>query len=519
MRNTLNRYFLVVVLLALGSGIRWRAVAHAGDVGVGRRAGGIVEIDPLSAVAGSTEVRSLSMLEGSPGPMQIRALSNGAVLGNGVANAEGQYAISLAAPLMIGQGIQAVNTAKQFFSSGIIVKTSDLPVIDEPVGSGTSLIRGWGTPGHHIRIRDAVTNDILSPSSGPLPSDGHWAIVLNSPLPLFHAIRAEDLQLGQAGKAVSVLDLLTKASLLPVSCPSGAGPAVASGFAAQTFRCGLPHPRGLAVRNTGEVFVVAGTAPIDPGFALLPAGVFKFSSPSTPTGAGDIELFSPVNGTAVKIGPGGVFGNDLFVSRPRLFNIRGRTLLGPDEGEIFRVNLTSGNREATVFSRLLELAPTGIVFDPASNGLVMSSFIGSRISRITDSGIPPTLLTELSGVHGLACGPCPGGDCLYAAQPSSGKIFRGPASGGSPTPFITGLASPVDVALGPGGAFGSYLYVTDAGRGEVRRYNTADGTQVDAAAFVSGMQAPFGLDFHPNGSALFVSDYKTGTIVRILPHP
>jgi hypothetical protein len=518
MRTILNRYFPFVVLLACFSAVQWNAVVHAGDVGVGRRAGGIAEIDPLSAVAGSTEVRSMSTLEGSPGVMQIRALPNGAVLGNGVANAEGQYAISLAAPLVVGQGIQAVNTTKQFFSSGIIVKASALPIIDEPVASGAVLIRGWGTPGHHIRIKDAVTNATLGPSSGPLPSDGHWTITLNSPLPLFHAIRAEDVELGQAGKAVSVLDLLTTASRLPASCPSVPGPSVVAGFTARTFRCGLPHPRGLAVRNTGEVFVVAGTAPIDPGFALLPAGVFKFSPPAALTGAGDIELFSPVNGTAVKIGPGGAFGNDLFVSRPRLFNVRGRALLGPDEGEIFRVNLASGNREATVFSRLLELAPTGMVFDPASNGLVMSSFIGSRISRITDGATPPTLLTDLSGVHGLACGPCPGGDCLYAAQPSSGKVFRGPAGGGSPTPFITGLGSPVDIALGPGGAFGSYVYVTDAGRGEVRRYNSANGTQVDAGAFVSGMQAPFGLDFHPNGSALFISDYKTGTIIRIAPN-
>jgi DNA-binding beta-propeller fold protein YncE len=222
----------------------------------------------------------------------------------------------------------------------------------------------------------------------------------------------------------------------------------------------------------------------------------------------------------VKIGPGaGAFGQDLFVARPRLFNVRGRVLIGPDEGEIFRVNLSAAPPEATVFSRLLEMGPSGLAFDPTSNTLVASSFLGGQLLRVAASGAAPTVVANLSGIQGLAFGPCPTGTCLYAAQPSGGQILRMPAAGGAATPFVTNLVSPVDVAFGPGGAFGSSVYVTDAELGQVLRYDSATGKPIDPLPFVSGLRAPFGLAFRVNGSALFVTDYETGAVVQISPVP
>src|SRR5262245_9635032 len=44
---------------------------EAGDIGVARRTGGIAEIDLVSAVAGSTVVRSLPSQEGAPGTIRV----------------------------------------------------------------------------------------------------------------------------------------------------------------------------------------------------------------------------------------------------------------------------------------------------------------------------------------------------------------------------------------------------------------------------------------------------------------
>lgn len=501
-------------------------LVQAGDVGVGRRTGGIAEIDPLSAVAGSTEVRSLPTQQGAPGPIRVREPATGAILGNGMANAEGQYAIPLSSPLVTSQIIQAENTRKNFFSSGIAVMTEAAPAIEEPVQAGTKTIRGRGTPGHRVKILNAVTGAVLGGPSAPVLSNGRFTIQLTRPLSLFHTIQADDIAPGLLGKLVPVLNLPAAAVRLPVNCPSAAGPASVNGFTTRNFRCGLPRPRGAVVNAAGKVFVVAGTVPEDPGLAIPPAGVFEFTPP-VGAGAAGIQLFAPVNGIAVKIGAGGsVFGQDLFIARPRLFNVRGSVLIGPDEGEIFRVNLSSALHEATVFTRLLEAGPSGMAFDPTSNSLVVSSVFGDQLMRVTASGTMPTVVANLSGVQGLTFGPCSGAgtcsgsaSCLYAAQPSSGQILCSPSGSGLFSPFITNLDSPVDVTFGPGGAFGSYLYITDAGRGNLLRYNVQTGKPVDATPFISGMQAPFGLAFRANGQALFVTDYLTGAVVQISPVP
>jgi hypothetical protein len=71
----------------------------------------------------------------------------------------------------------------------------------------------------------------------------------------------------------------------------------------------------------------------------------------------------------------------------------------------------------------------------------------------------------------------------------------------------------MDVAFGTGGAFGTDLYVTDAGNGKILRINSS-GKQT---TFASGLKAPFSLVFRASPPALFVTDYLDGSVVQFTP--
>src|SRR5258705_11888543 len=66
LKTKLPDFFLISLALATVLSTLPPPAAKAGDVGVGRRTGGIVEIDLVSAVNGSTVVRSLPPQEGAP---------------------------------------------------------------------------------------------------------------------------------------------------------------------------------------------------------------------------------------------------------------------------------------------------------------------------------------------------------------------------------------------------------------------------------------------------------------------
>jgi DNA-binding beta-propeller fold protein YncE len=513
-------YLLLLVLFAL-AGVLAAALpraAEAGDAGVGRRMGGIAEIDLVSAVNGSTVVRSLPTQEGAPqgfgalsDVIRILDLATGVALGNGNTSADGQYAVVLPnKPLVTGQGIQAFNVTRGFYSSGVTVSVAQPPAIDEPVLPGAVLIKGRGTPGSSIQIRHAVTGALLGTGivvAAFGPTNGTFSIKLNRSLPLFHSIQAVDVTKGRTGRTVPVLNLLTGHSSLLPAC--GVNQAMNGGFLRKTFSCGLPRPRGVTLDANGNPLIAAGTAPLDPGYALLPAGLFRLV-PAT----GALSLFAPVNGVALKRGPGGAFGADVFVVRPRFFNVRGKVLVQPGEGEIFRVNVT--NSQIQVFTRLFEFAPTGMAFggvgSPFPNELLVSNFLEAGLRRIKATGSISTF-TKLSGLQGLAFGPGGAfGSDLYAAQPGSGGILR-IAANGIAASFATGMTSPMDVAFGIGGAFGTDLYVADAGGGKVLRIESA-GKQT---TFASGLKAPFGLAFRASPPALFVTDYLDGSVVQFTP--
>jgi hypothetical protein len=502
--------FIVASLLAAA---RPESV-EAGDVGVARRTGGIAEIDLVSAVAGSTVVRSLPSQEGAPGTIQIINVTAAAnvVFASAPATPDGQYEVVLPNRLVAGQRIQAFNDTKDFYSASIVVSTAQPPSIKEPVSQGAVQITGYGTPGSTIQIRNAITNALLGTGTvAPAPSNGTFTIALSPPLRLFHTIRAHDTTRGLTGKNVSILNLLTTHVPLKSSC--SVTQVLMGAFTRKTFACGLPRPRGVMLDSIGNPLIVAGSAPLDRGYSLLPAGLFRLAPPTGNPPTAALSLFAPVSGVALKRGEG-AFPTDVFVARPRLFNVRGRVSVQPGDGEIFRVHPTTG--AISVFTRALNFAPTGIAFPPPGSpflgNLFVTDFFGAGLRRIGPTGVISTL-ANLPGLQGLAFGPGGNfGTLLYTAQTSRGQILRISTTGAS-TVFATGMISPMEIAFGPGGAFSTDLYVADTGGRQILRVNSSGGKTV----FATGIDA-FGLVFRATPPALFVTDYLSGHIIQFTPN-
>lgn len=508
---------LVVVSLlaaALPDGV------EAGDVGVARSTRGIVELDLVSTVAGSTVVRSLPSQEGAPGTIRIINVTPNAnvVLASGLASSDGQYAVVLPNRLVVGQRIQAFNATKGYYSSTVVVSAAQPPAIDEPVLRGATKITGLGTPGSTIQIRNAITNIVLGTGTvvtAPGSANGTFSVTLSAPLRLFYIIRAIDDTKRLTGKNVSILNLLTSHVLLKLSCSvSQVG---IGAFTKRTFACGLPRPRGVMLDSVGNPLIVAGSAPLDRGFSLMPNGIFRLAPPIGVPPTAALSLFAPVSGVALKRG-GGAFPPDVFLVRPRIFNVRGKTLVRPDDGEIFRVNPTSG--VTSVFKRTLNFSPTGIAFPPAGSpflgNLFVTDFFGVGLRRIEPTGVISTL-ANLPNLQGLAFSPGGAfGPGLFVSQPSSGRILRVSTTGAF-TVFAaaTVMKSPMEIAFSPGGAFGPYLYVADAESGSILRVNSSR----QVTPFATGLGAPFGLVFRTTPSpALFVTDYLSGNVIQFTPN-
>lgn len=482
------------------------AWAPAG-AGKGRRLVGIAEIDPLSAVAGSSEARSFPSMEAEPGKIEIRDVLNGIVLGSARTRRDGSYRVRLDAPLVSGQIIQAFNITRGYCSSGAEVGAAAPPRIDGPLKAGAKVVKGRGTPGHMIELVNAVTGATIgSPVVVATSGEGSFEITVD-PLPLFHAVRAEDTVTGLSSDSVPVLGL-SRANLLPrETCVAKLGTQAVSGTST-ILDCRLQHPRGLAVGPDGAAYVVAGSPPSDL-VAATPLGVFRLDLATK-----ELSLFAAVHGVQLELRlSDALFESGIYVARPRVHFVRKAVALERGDGEILRVDATTGQVE--VFARLLDLAPTGLAFDAPSGSfgghMLVSGYFGDEIARISPSGGVSVLAVNLPGVAGLAvdeAGVFGGGD-LFAAQPSSGSILR-IDSAGYATQFASGLISPTGVAFGPGGAFGTDLYVADAGAGAIAKVSASG----SVAPFATGLGAPVDLAFSPDGVTLFVTDYAKGRLIR-----
>ena len=79
--------------------------------------------------------------------------------------------------------------------------------------------------------------------------------------------------------------------------------------------------------------------------------------------------------------------------------------------------------------------------------------------------------------------------------------------------FATNLSDPFDLIFGPGGAFGSYLYVSHCDSGKISRVDSNG----HVTTFVSGLSEPSGMVFGPGGafgSELFVAQ-EAGVVSKI----
>lgn len=102
---------------------------------------------------------------------------------------------------------------------------------------------------------------------------------------------------------------------------------------------------------------------------------------------------------------------------------------------------------------------------------------------------------------------------LFSADSTGGRIMRSSAVdlllNRPPSPFITGLTVPVGLAIDSQGR----LYVSEAGLGNIRRYDSS-GTFLDI--FASGLSVPLFLEFDAADN-LYVAENGTGRLTKITP--
>lgn len=167
--------------------------------------------------------------------------------------------------------------------------------------------------------------------------------------------------------------------------------------------------------------------------------------------------------------------------------------------------------------------PRGAMFGPQLNGFPNVFFVVekslNRVSVAPPGGTPTPFATGLATPVDLAAprnGGTPFGNFLYVAESSANRISR-ISNTGAVTPFASLPAAPKRLAFSDvagGSAFGDLLFVTLA-NGEVRKID-ATGTVLPCA---SGFTSPTGLVFGPGGSSrttvLYVADSTANTISKV----
>jgi sugar lactone lactonase YvrE len=143
----------------------------------------------------------------------------------------------------------------------------------------------------------------------------------------------------------------------------------------------------------------------------------------------------------------------------------------------------------------------------AAVGDILESNQGLIIRFTLAGGTPGTFTQGLSNPKGLAFD---GNGHVFVADASRGTIYRFNALDGSGgTTFASGLSSPVGLTFDILGN----LLEADSGSGTIFKFVVADGTKT---TFASGVGAPAGLAFDGVGN-LFVADFAGGLIYKITP--
>jgi hypothetical protein len=197
-------------------------------------------------------------------------------------------------------------------------------------------------------------------------------------------------------------------------------------------------------------------------FRFDSGGLSPFSTPGAPWGPSDPHELA--------FGPGGAFGTDLYVA-----DFNG----GFDDGQfggVIRID-PAGNKSVVYHENQIQ-SPHDVTFGPGGA-------FGNDL-YVTDHG---------SGIGGTGY--------IWRLDSGGGATL---VAGGSGTPFV----DPISMVFGPGGAFGSDIYVTDPAANAIHR---VDGNgQVSTFATVPTAS---GIAFGPTGKDLYVTSGPS--VIRIFP--
>lgn len=252
---------------------------------------------------------------------------------------------------------------------------------------------------------------------------------------------------------------------------------------------------------------------------------------------GQLKVFaSGLGGTeAMVFGPGGVWDNDLYVAET-------------DTGTVSRV-LADGTHSVVASGFALPYGPTGIAFGPGGDfgtSLYVVNYSSNKVWRLDAPDSTPTLFATIGQDNTDAPGIGVAGGKGIAFVPASwspfygGKLFIGAYdstldegtteqgvqvidSDGAVSTFLPPMVGLEFLAFGPGGIWGSDLYMTSMGA-----YSTLD----DGNIFVvdtTGNITIFATDIDAVGNAfdteeifgggLFVTDFNEGKVYHIVPEP
>jgi hypothetical protein len=286
-----------------------------------------------------------------------------------------------------------------------------------------------------IEVVDSTGTPVTTIDRSTIPDAEPWDVIFDSSGILFHS----DINADSPGSFPDNGAVFRD--------PAGANTVIAQGFPNNiTVPTGDPAGMDFPSQNNLDAGFTAGlyVANVSSGIgagAGKSSGIFRIPNPATRTGPDGVdppvvfldadESATPahpiVDAWALAFGPGGAFGDDLYVTDPNI----------------------------------CELAPTGFECNPAANPTVndgaiytvdssanVTLFAGGTGGPLED---PADLVFSSGGAFGTL---------LYVTDTVTGKVVH-INSAGTVTDFATGLASPGALAFGPDGC----LYVAEAGSG------------------------------------------------------
>jgi|GEM_PF-958313 len=154
---------------------------------------------------------------------------------------------------------------------------------------------------------------------------------------------------------------------------------------------------------------------------------------------------------------------------------------------------------------------------PYGNHIFVTEYGANRVTKIATDGAKVPFATGVPYAVAILFGSSDFGQHLYVSESysSNGNIVKLLPDGQKIT-FAENIASPLDMVWGPGGDFGSDLYVASANDNKIIKV-AASGQYTD---FVTALDRPSVLAFSPSqafGNYLYASNTSNGQIIRISP--